>query len=77
MVVNMTLQTVFSSRAVTRLVEAGNAASCSTCGLPVKFRARLRLTQVIANVYIDGVWSRVEHFHSDCYEHASRPYGDV
>lgn len=77
MIVGMTLQTMFSSRAVTRTVEAGNAASCAVCGLQVKFRARHRLTQVIANVYADGAWVKVEHFHSSCYEDAGQPYGDA
>lgn len=71
----MTLQSTFTSRAVTRLIEAGNTATCATCGLPVKFRAKSRLTQVIANVYVDGVWERVEHYHLDCYENSTRPYG--
>jgi hypothetical protein len=31
---------------------------------------------VIANVYVDGTWDRVEHFHAECYEAAERPYGD-
>ena len=72
---NMTVQSIFTSRAVTRLIEAGNTATCSVCRLPVKFRAKSRLQQVIANVYVDGVWSRVEHYHLDCYESAGRPYG--
>ena len=71
----MTVQSIFTSRAVTRLIEAGNTASCAGCRLPVKFRAKSRLTQVIANVYKDGVWERVEHYHLDCYENAGRPYG--
>jgi hypothetical protein len=41
----------------------------------VKFVARAQLRQVIANVYIDGAWARVEHFHSDCYGEAGEPYG--
>jgi hypothetical protein len=68
---------VLESRAVTRPVEAGSAAICIACGLPVKFRAKARLTQVIANVYVDGHWDRVEHYHSPCYEAAGRPYGSA
>jgi hypothetical protein len=49
---------------------------CAHCGQRVKFQARLRLQQVICNVYNDGVWERVEHFHADCYEQAAQPYGD-
>ena len=71
----MTVQSIFTSRAVTRLIEAGTTATCAICRLPVKFRAKDRLQQVIANVYADGVWERVEHYHVDCYENASRPYG--
>lgn len=71
----MTVQSTFTSRAVTRLIEAGNTATCSVCRLPVKFRAKVRLMQVIANVYDDGVWERVEHYHVDCYENGGQPYG--
>jgi hypothetical protein len=71
----MAVQSIFTSRAVTRLIEAGNTATCTLCKLPVKFRAKSRLQQVIANVYIDGVWDRVEHYHVDCYEKAGQPYG--
>jgi len=42
----------------------------------VKFAPRRHRTQVIANVYIDGRWDRVEHYHPDCYDLAHRPYGD-
>jgi hypothetical protein len=73
----MTVHTYFSSRAVTRPVEAGSSVKCAGCGTPVKFTAKARLTQVIANVYIDGVWRRVEHYHADCYEQAGQPYGSA
>ena len=63
------------SRAVVRTVEAGNSAMCAHCGAQVKFVARAQLKQVIANVYEDGVWKRVEHFHQDCYGEAGEPYG--
>jgi hypothetical protein len=33
--------------------------------------------QVICNVYVDGVWDRVEHFHDVCYADAGRPYGEA
>ncbi len=64
-----------NSRAVLRPVDAGNSASCAACGNPVKFVARAQLRQVIANVYRDGVWERVEHYHADCYDDAGQPYG--
>ena len=63
------------SRAVSRQVEPGNTANCAHCGAPIKFAARSQLRQVIANVYHDGVWARVEHYHADCYDQAEQPYG--
>ena len=63
------------SRAVERTVEAGNAAACAACGDPIKFVAKERHRQVIANVYVGGVWNRVEHFHQTCYVKAGEPYG--
>jgi hypothetical protein len=68
--------TMTTSRAVERPIEAGNSAMCAFCGEPVKFIARAHLRQVIANVYVEGTWDRVEHFHAECYEKAERPYGD-
>lgn len=64
-----------SSRAVVRYIEAGNSAACACCGAAVQFRARIKSQQVICNVYEDGRWNRVEHFHRDCYDMASQPYG--
>ena len=58
-----------------RFVEAGNDAVCEHCHLPVKFMARVRARQVIANVYCEGRWTKVEHYHEACYEQASEPYG--
>jgi hypothetical protein len=66
---------VMNSRAVVRPIEPGNSAICVHCGAPVKFVARAQLRQVIANVYVDGTWNRVEHFHADCYTEAGEPYG--
>jgi hypothetical protein len=63
------------SRAVVRFVEAGNDAVCEHCQTPVKFVARIKGRQVIANVYIEGRWKRVEHFHETCYDEAGEPYG--
>ena len=68
---------VARSRAVLRRVEAGCTAVCAACGDAVKFAARLQRQQVIANVYVDGKWDRVEHFHSECYETAGDPYGEA
>jgi hypothetical protein len=43
----------------------------------VKFVARAQLRQVIANVYVNGTWDRVEHYHADCYDRAGEPYGSA
>ncbi len=64
-----------SSRAVIRLVEPGNDAVCSYCSRQVKFAARVHPRQVIVNVYEDGVWKRIEHFHEECYVEAGAPFG--
>jgi len=68
---------VTRSRAVVRNIDPGNSATCRHCGAPVKFVARAGLLQVIANVYRDGVWDRVEHYHEPCYAAAGRPHGRV
>jgi hypothetical protein len=70
-----TSRTMMISRAVIRQVEPGNTANCAHCGAPIKFAARLQLRQVIANVYQEGSWVRVEHYHADCYDEADQPYG--
>lgn len=64
------------SRAVERAIEPGNSANCVRCDEQVKFVARTQGRQVIANVYVDGKWDRVEHYHAGCYQAAGRPYGD-
>ena len=65
------------SRAVVRSIEAGSAVSCQKCDERVKFQAKIRAQQVICNVYVKGVWDRVEHFHSKCYGKAGKPYGEA
>ena len=65
-----------TSRAALRRVEAGNMALCAHCDEQVKFAAKVNRMQVIANVYVDGRWDRVEHFHDDCYVVAGVPYGE-
>lgn len=64
------------SRAVIRPIEAGSYVDCAACGQRVKFQAKIRLMQVICNVYTDGRWDRVEHFHDACYREAELPYGE-
>jgi hypothetical protein len=65
----------FTSRAVVRNIEAGSTAECASCGDRVKFQAKLRMQQVICNVYVDGHWDRVEHYHHECYQQAGEPHG--
>ena len=64
-----------ASRAVQRRVEAGSSVMCTTCDEQVKFAAKQNRQQVIANVYVDGRWDRVEHYHAECYVEAGAPYG--
>lgn len=66
---------LLQSRAVERLVEPGNSAMCAHCRAPVKFVARSQHRQVIANVYVDNTWDRVEHYHYACYLEAGQVYG--
>lgn len=70
-----TLRRVLGSRAVIRIIDPGNTQPCDHCGLLVKYRARAKTKRIIANVYVDGEWDRVEHFHVDCYEAIGQPYG--
>jgi hypothetical protein len=65
------------SRAVLRDVEPGSTVDCVHCGERVKFQAKVRHKQVICNVYDEGRWVRVEHYHSGCYDDASLPHGPV
>lgn len=73
----MSVQQKFGSRAVARPIEAGSSASCAGCGNPVKFSAKIKQLQVIANVYVNGMWNRVEHYHAECYDDAGEPYGSA
>jgi hypothetical protein len=57
------------------MVEPGNAATCESCGEQIRFAARTHPRQVIANVYEDGAWVRVEHYHEQCYLEAGSPLG--
>lgn len=65
------------SRAVLRDVEPGSTVECQLCLERIKFQAKVRPKQVICNVYVDGRWARVEHFHAPCYEVADQPHGPV
>jgi len=60
-----------------RAVDPGSSTTCAHCSERIKFTARTLTYQVIANVYKDGSWDRVEHFHGECYELAGLPHGDA
>jgi hypothetical protein len=75
MTTTTTTHHTFASRAVLRRVEAGSTDYCAGCDEQVKFAAKQNRQQVIANVYLDGRWDRVEHYHAACYETAGEPYG--
>lgn len=65
-----------NSRAVSRVIEPGLLVTCAHCETLIRFAAKSRQRrQVIANVYVDGRWDRVETFHDTCYEDAGEPYG--
>ena len=63
------------SRAVVREIQPGTLTTCAGCGESIGFRAAARPREVICNVYLDGAWTRVEHYHPLCYEVAGEPYG--
>ena len=65
----------WQSRAVQRVVQPGSWVECTSCHEQVKFKVRAQNMQVICNVYDEGVWTRVEHYHADCYDEAGQPYG--
>ena len=71
-----TMSKVNTSRAALRTIEAGSSAMCASCDEQVKFKAKIKAQQVICNVYIDGRWDRVEHYHEDCYTTSGQPYGE-
>lgn len=66
-----------TTRAVVRGVEPGNDVRCVRCDKQIKFAARAHPRQVIVNVYIEGAWNRVEHYHEACYLEADEPYGPI
>ena len=58
-----------------RAVIPGTYVDCAWCNQRVSYSAKTRPNQIIANVYCDGKWNRVEHFHEECYYRAESPYG--
>ena len=71
-----TMTNVNTSRAALRTIEPGSSAICVSCDEQVKFKAKVKAQQVICNVYIDGRWDRVEHYHEECYTNTGQPYGE-
>lgn len=69
------------TRAVLRPVEPAVSGvaefECPGCDGPVKFTARKKLKKVVANIYEDDAWDRVEQWHADCYQEAGEPYGEA
>jgi hypothetical protein len=66
------------SRAVLRKIDAGNDAKCKGCATRLTFSAwkpKSERQQVICNVYENGEWDRVEHWHVACYKEAGAPHG--
>lgn len=63
------------SRAVLRRIDPGEHVLCPHCGERVKFQAKRRENKIICNVYVDGKWNRVEHYHETCYVAAGEPHG--
>ena len=52
-------------------------ADCVICETQIRYAAKTKPRQVIANVYQDEKWQRVEHFHDECYLVANSPYGTI
>lgn len=66
-----------TSRATTRAIEAGSRSVCTHCDQEMRFRTRERDMQVICNVYVAGLWDKVEHYHPGCYVDAGSPHGTI
>lgn len=67
---------MLDSRAVLRPVYAGNEGRCAHCVERIKFNTKnRRQLQAICNIYKEGRWERVDHYHADCYVTAGEPYG--
>lgn len=72
--------TIPTTRAVQREVRPGNSAACAHCGKTIKFQAKVTRSlrqKIICNVYEDGKWDRIEHYHLSCYETEGKPYGEI
>lgn len=73
---------MIGTRAVEKNLLSGNQEYCSYefCSYPrhiIISKTRFPIKEIIANVYFEDKWQRVEHFHSDCYDKMGNPYGPV
>lgn len=71
---------VWVSRARLRTINPGQDGwePCKVCGDMVVFLAKVPSKlrkRIVANVYVEGRWDRVEIFHTVCYLAAGAPYG--
>lgn len=72
------------TRAHVRAIEAGAEDICPDdrggCGKTVKFLAQIPLRyrrRVVANIYWQGKWNRIEVWHLLCYVAQGMPYGKL
>ena len=72
------------SRAILRdrHIDLTLASWCEGCGRILNHSRSPRAVKfaqplVVCNVYVDGVWDRMEVWHLNCYETAGLPYGPV
>jgi hypothetical protein len=70
------------TRSVVRMIEAGGEEICPTgrggCGERVKFSAQTPSKfrkKVVANIYWQSTWNRIEVWHLHCYGRAGYVYG--
>ena len=59
--------------------EWSRATTCAACAAASRSSSppRTHPRQVIANIYLEGAWNRVDHFHEECYLDAGEPYGPI
>jgi hypothetical protein len=67
--------TTLATRAVERPIVPDVDACCAHCCERIRFTRPGTARRVIANIYTDGRWDHVEHFHDLCYVEAGQPHG--
>ncbi len=73
---------MIGTRAVEKPLTAGKEEYCGYLACEYAKRkiassSRAPIKEVIANVYENGKWSFVVHFHVDCYNKLGQPYGPI